>query len=54
MRKWILNFIKRLAQFQIIMGKTTLKSVELIEDVNNINKGFKDKLDQSETNQIKK
>lgn len=46
--KWFLNFAKRLAQFQIIMGKTTLKSIELIEDIDGINKGFKDKLKQNE------
>ena len=48
MRKRLFNFIKRLAQFQIIMGKTTLTSIELLEDVENINKGFKDKLKENE------
>lgn len=47
MRKAIINFIKRLCAFQIIAAKTTLKSIEIMEDIEGMQKGFKDKLDKA-------
>lgn len=45
--KTIFNFIKKLCTFQIIMAKTTLKSIEVIENINDMQKGFNDKLDKA-------
>lgn len=49
--KSLFKLIKRLCTFQIIMAKTTLKSIEVMENLDDMEKGFKDKLQKANEKQ---
>lgn len=42
---WIKNLIRKVCELNIIMSKTTLASIDLIDDLKSINKNFKDKIE---------
>ena len=43
--KWIKSFIRKVCEWNIIMSKTTLVSMDLMDDLKAMNKTFKDKID---------
>jgi hypothetical protein len=43
--KFIKNFIRKVCEWNIIMSKTTLASMDLMDDLKSMNKTFKDKID---------
>lgn len=51
--EWIKSFIRKVCELNIIMSKTTLVSMDLMDDLKVMNKTFKDKIDNptSEGNQ---
>lgn len=42
---WIKNLIRKVCEFNIIMSKTTLQSMDLMDDLKSMNKNFKDKIE---------
>jgi hypothetical protein len=42
----LINFAKAVCRFNIIISKTTLNSIEFLEDFKNFQKGFKDKIEK--------
>ena len=53
--KWIKNFITKICEWSIIMSKTTLISLDLIDDLKSMNKSFNDKINDpiSKENKLK-
>ena len=47
--KWIKNLIRKVCEWNIIMSKTTLVSMDLIDESEAMNKTFKDKIDNPTT-----
>ena len=43
--KWIKSFIRKVCELNIIMAKTTLVSMDLMDDLKAMNKTFKDKIE---------
>ena len=43
--EWIKSFIRKVCEWNIIMSKTTLVSMDLMDDLKAMNKTFKDKID---------
>ena len=43
--KWIKSFIRKVCEWNIIFSKTTLISIDLMDDLKAMNKNFKDKID---------
>ena len=43
--KWIKSFIRKVCELNIIMSKTTLVSMDLMDDLKAMNKTFKDKIE---------
>lgn len=42
--KWIRNLIRRFSVFNIIISKTTIRSLDLLDSIDEIDKNFKDKI----------
>lgn len=42
--KWINKLIRNICEWNIIMSKTTLASIDLLDDLKSFNKNFKDKI----------
>lgn len=51
--KWIKKFIRKVCEWNIIMSKTTLKSMDLIDGLEALNKNFKDKINNPTTEENK-
>lgn len=49
--KWIKSFIRKFCEWTIIISKTTLLCVDLIEDLDAMNKNFKDKIEATKGKQ---
>ena len=43
--EWIKSFIRKVCEWNIIMSKTTLVSMDLMDALKVMNKTFKDKID---------
>ena len=43
--KWIKSFIRKVCEWNIIMAKTTLVSMDLMDALKAMNKTFKDKIE---------
>ena len=43
--EWIKSFIRKVCELNIIMSKTTLVSMDLMDELNAMNKNFKDKIE---------
>jgi len=43
--EWIKSFIRKVCELNIIMSKTTLVSMDLMDDLKAMNKTFKDKIE---------
>ena len=44
--KWLKKFIRKVCEWNIIMSKTTLVGMDLMEDLDEMNKTFKDKIEK--------
>lgn len=45
MKTWFRKIVRSLFGWAIIIGKTGIASLDMLEDVESMNKNFKDKLD---------
>lgn len=43
--KWFKNLLRRFCEWNIIMSKTTITSLDLMDDIKEMNKSFKSKID---------
>ena len=43
--EWIKSFIRKVCEWNIIMSKTTLVSMDLMDDLKALNKTFMDKIE---------
>jgi hypothetical protein len=41
---WIKNFIRKFCEMNIILSKTTIVSMDLMDDLKEMKKGFNDKI----------
>ncbi len=46
MNNWFKNFVRKICEFNIIISKTTLRSMDFMDDFTAFNKKFKDKIDK--------
>ncbi len=46
MKKWFRKLAYKMAQFMIICGQNTIASLDLLDNLEKMEKGFKDKIDK--------
>ncbi len=46
MKNWFKNFVRKLCEFNIIMSKTTLRTMDFMEDMEAFDKKFKEKIEK--------
>lgn len=45
--KWFNNLIRKICSWNIIMSKTTLASMDMMDELESMNKNFKDKIEKA-------